>query len=71
MTFRSDNAGKTVREILIGKKGTIKDARLGPGSPSWDEVLEVPWEEIVRRAKARVRGDKTIKKLLTDGDYDK
>jgi hypothetical protein len=56
---------------LIGKKGTIKDARLGPGSPSWDEVLDVPWEEIVRRAKARVRGYKTIKKLLTDGDYDK
>jgi hypothetical protein len=49
----SDDTGKTVREILIGKKGSIKDARLVPGSPSWDELMDVPWEEIVQRAKAR------------------
>jgi hypothetical protein len=67
----SDNAGKTVREILVGKKGSVKDARLVPGSPNWDELMDVPWEEIVRRAKARVRGYKTIKKLLTDTEYDK
>ena len=67
----SDNAGKTVREILIGKKGTIKDARLVPGSPSWDELMGVPWEEIVQRAKARIRGYTTIKKLLTNKEYDK
>lgn len=67
----SDNAGKTVREILIGKKGSIKDTRLVPGSPSWDDLMDVPWEEIVQRAKARVRGYGTIKKLLTNKEYDK
>jgi hypothetical protein len=67
----AEYTGKTVREILRVKKGSIKDTRLTPGSPSWDELMDVPWEEIVRRAKARVRGYTTIKKLLNNKEYDK
>jgi hypothetical protein len=67
----SKNAGKTVAEILKDKKGDIKTAPLSPGSPSWDQLMDTPWEEIVRRAKRRVPGYKTIKKLLTDPRYNK
>ena len=38
-------------EILKGKKASIKDAALGPGSPSWGEVLNMPCEEIEKGAK--------------------
>ena len=67
----SNHAGKTVREILLEKKGSIKDADLEPGSPSWDEILDLSWEEIVENAKKRVRGFKTIKKLLGGREFDK
>jgi hypothetical protein len=67
----SDNAGKTVAEILKDKKGAIKDAALGSGSPSWDEIMHLTWEEIQDRAKRRLPGYKTIKKLLGPGEYDK
>jgi hypothetical protein len=67
----ADNSGKTVREILKGKQGGIKTAPLDPGSPSWDEILDLSWEEIVDRAKRRVPGYKTLKKLLSDKEYDK
>lgn len=67
----SDNAGKTVAEILAGKKASVKNASLGPGSPSWDDILGLLWEEIVDRAKRRVAGYKTIKKLLSAKEYDK
>src|SRR6266478_1414845 len=50
-----DNAGKTVREILEDKKGSIKDAPLDEGSPSWDEILDLNWEEIVDQAKIAYR----------------
>lgn len=65
------NAGKTVREILRDKQGRIKRARLDPGSPSWDDIMDLPWEEILARAKQRQKGSKTIKKLLSDSEYDK
>ena len=67
----ADNAGKTVAEILKGKKATIKDAALGPGSPSWDDILPLTWEEIEARAKRRLPGYKTIKKLLGSAEYNK
>ena len=51
----ADNSGKTVREILKGKQGGIKTAPLDPGSPSWDEILDLSWEEIVDRAKRQGR----------------
>ncbi len=67
----ADNTGKTVREILAGKKGSIRQASLDPGSPSWDDILDLAWEELVRRARTRVPGYKTFKKLLSKGEYDK
>ena len=67
----ADHAGKTVAEILVGKKGSIRDASLNPGSPSWDIILNLTWEEVVERAKRRRPGYKTIKKLLGSKEYDK
>ncbi len=67
----ADNAGKTVAEILLGKKASIKSAALEPGSPSWDEIQTLTWEEITARAKQRQTGYKTIKKLLGSQEYDK
>ncbi len=66
-----DNTGKTVREILRGKQGRIKQAPLGPGSPSWNDIMDLTWEELVRRARSRVPGYGTFKKLLSSGEYDK
>ncbi len=64
-------AGKTVAEILQGKKASIKDPPLEEGSPSWDDILNLTWEEVVTKAKKRQPGFKTIKKLLSKGKYDK
>ena len=67
----SQNAGKTIREILKEKRASIRQAPLEPGSPSWDDILDVPWEEIVARADADEPGYRTIKKLLSGGRFDK
>ena len=67
----ASNAGKTVVEILKGKTGRIKYAPLPPGSPSWGEILHLTWEEIDARAKRRVTGYRTIRKMLSDPEYDK
>ena len=64
-------AGKTVAEILAAKKASIKAAALEPGSPSWDDISDMLWEELVQRAKRRQPGYKTVKKLLTAREYDK
>ena len=66
-----EGEGKTVREILGAKKASIRDAPLPPGSPPWDDVLDLTWEELTERAKRRVPGYKTIKKLLGAKEYDK
>jgi hypothetical protein len=65
------HAGKTVREILKGKKGSIKEPSLDEGSPSWAELLDVTWEDIEEGAKQGRPGYKTIKKLLGGKEYDK
>jgi hypothetical protein len=65
------NAGKTVAQILKGKKASIKQAALPKGSPAWAEILKVKWEEIDKRAKQRKPGYRTIRKLLTDPEYNK
>jgi hypothetical protein len=67
----ASNKGKTVAEILRGKKASVKQAALPKGSPSWDDILSLPWEEIDKRAKQRKRGYRTIRKLLSDPEYDK
>jgi hypothetical protein len=67
----SENTGKTVAEILKGKKASCKNARLPKGSPSWDDILDLSWEEIDERARRRLPGYKTFRKLLSDPEYDK
>ena len=67
----ADHSGKTIAEILELKKGSIKQAALDPGSPGWDDIMELTWEEIQSRAKRRQTGYKTIKKLLGSQEYDK
>ncbi|HEY7156650.1 MAG TPA: hypothetical protein VH575_21960 [Gemmataceae bacterium] len=67
----SQHAGKTVAEILARKRGSIKQAALDPGSPSWDDILHLTWEEIDRRAKQRMPGYQTIRKLLSDTEHNK
>ena len=65
------HAGKTVKEILRTKKAAIRNAAHDPGSPSWDDIQDLTWEEITERAKQRRVGYKTIKKLLGSREYDK
>jgi hypothetical protein len=67
----SPNAGKTVAEILKGKRGSIKKAPLQKGSPSWDDILHLTWEEVEERAARRERGFRTFKKLLKQKRFDK
>ena len=67
----SPHAGTTVAEILRTKKASIRDAALPAGSPSWDDIMDLTWEEITERAKRRLPGYKTIKKLLGSREYDK
>jgi hypothetical protein len=67
----STNAGKTVTEILKTKVGRIKRAPLDPGSPSWDEILDLTWEDIDDRARRRLPGYQTLRKLLSDPEYNK
>ena len=60
-----------VREILRGKKGSIRQAPLPKGSPSWEEVLDLPLSEIERRASSDETGYRTIRKLLKDKRFDR
>lgn len=63
--------GQTVAEILKNQRASIKNAELEEGSPSWDDILDLTWKEVVDQAKKRQPGFKTIKKLLSSGEYDK
>ena len=58
-------------DILKRKKGSIKQAQLPEGSPSWDEFSQMTWEEIEDGAQANVAGFKVIRKLLTDTRFDR
>jgi hypothetical protein len=62
---------ETVDDILKRKLGTIQNAPLPPGSPAWADVRGLTWREIKRRAKRRRAGYKTLRKLLTDGRFDR
>ncbi|HEY7329751.1 MAG TPA: hypothetical protein VH592_19105 [Gemmataceae bacterium] len=64
-------AGKTVAEILKGKRAAIKHAPLEPGSPSWNDILHLTWEEIEERQRRRDPGFQTFHKLLRDKRFDK
>lgn len=67
----ADYAGKTVAEILKTKKARILKARLDPGSPSWDDIMHLTWEEIEEKHRRREPGFKTFHKLLKERKYDK
>ena len=68
-TFAKDE--RTVGEVLKGKRGSIKQAPLPPGSPSWDDILDKPMNEIEDGAKRNLPGYREIRKLLRMKDYDK
>ena len=64
-------AGRLVQHILRENKGSIRNAPLPPGSPSWDEFETMIWEEVVEGAQAIRPGFKTVRKLLTDQRFDR
>lgn len=64
-------AGMIVREILRTKKASIRQAPLPEGSPTWEEVELMTWEQIDTDAKSNAPGFNTIRKLLTDQRFDK
>ena len=67
----SQNRGRTVRDILTEKLGSIRRAPLDKGSPSWNAILDMMWEEVIVRADADEPGFRTFKKLLAGGRFDK
>jgi hypothetical protein len=58
-----------VSEILQPRKGSIKQAELPKGSPSWEKVSQMTMAEVEAAAKANKPGYKTIKKLLEDNRF--
>ena len=64
-------SGMTVREILRGKKASVRDAALPAGSPGWDEFLVMTWEEVDEGARLNRPGFKTVRKLLRDQRFDR
>lgn len=64
-------SSKTVIDIVKQKKGSIKQAQLPEGSPSWDELNQMTWEEIEAKANSNIKGFKAIRKLLSDRRFDK
>ncbi len=58
-------------DILKGKKGSIKQAQLPEGAPSWEEFSEMTWEQIEKGAEENLPGFKVVRKLLSDRRFDK
>ena len=69
--INNDNMNKTVEQILKTKKGSIKQAPLPPGGPSWNDLLKKTLKQIKELAQKGVKGYKEIYKLLTDGRFNK
>lgn len=61
----------SVKEILKHKKGSIKNAPIEKGGPSWDEIQNMTIDEINKNAQKGIPGFKTIRKLLTDKRFDR
>jgi hypothetical protein len=64
-------AGMTVAEILRTKKAGVRAAPLPPGSPTWEQLTPLTWEEVDDRARRNDPGFKTIRKLLSDQRFDR
>jgi hypothetical protein len=62
---------ETVAQILRRKLGSIKQAGLPPGSPTWDDIRQLTWAEIVAAKDRGEVGFKTFYKLLTNQRFDK
>ena len=60
-----------IGDILKGKRGSIKNAALPQGSPTWDEIQDLTWEEVEDGARQGKIGFRTIKKLLSNSRFDK
>ena len=62
-----------VSEILKKKLGSIKNAALPRGAPSWKDMIEqgITWGDIVEGAQKKLVGYGTIKKLLGAKRFDK
>ena len=71
MPRRHRFAEMTVAQILEHKKAGVRDAPLEDGSPSWDEIETLTWEEVDDRARLGLPGYKTIRKLLSDRRFDR
>ncbi len=67
----ADYAGQSVAQILKTKQGRIKNAPLERGSPSWDDIMHLTWEEVEERYHRGEPGFKTFHKLLTAKRFDK
>lgn len=67
----SGDDSPTVREILQGRRGSIRQAPLPKGSPSWDDIQDMPIDEVQEAANNNVPGFRTIAKLLKDGRFKK
>jgi len=61
----------TVKDALKKKKGSIRNAPLPPGSPSWEDIENTPMSDIEKGARKNKPGYKTIKKLLKDKRFDR
>jgi RHS repeat-associated protein len=59
---------RTVSDILKTRRGSILRAELDEGSPSWDQIRQMTWEQV---QSAKGTGWKTIRKLLTDSRFAK
>jgi hypothetical protein len=66
----ANDPNETVRQILKRKYGLILRVPLDPGSPSWNDVMDAKWSEILRGAKRNKPGYNTLKKVLRDGRFD-
>ena len=69
--INESNMNKTVEEILKTKKGSIKNAPLPPGGPSWKDILKKTLREIKELAQKGKKGYKEIYKLLTDARFNR
>ena len=63
--------GMLVREILLLKKASVRHAPLPAGSPAWSDIDQLQWEEIDALARQNQPGYRTIRKLLSDGRFDR
>jgi len=67
------NKGKygdqTVKDVLKQRKGSIKNAPLPLGGPSWNDLLPLTMEAIRQLADKGETGFKTIWKLLNDSRF--